>query len=73
MTRPQLKPRAKRSGRGGAREGAGRPPRGDAATPLYIRLTLEEREAYEMAAQREGKSLLEWARGTLSLRAAAHG
>lgn len=63
----------KRSGRGGAREGAGRPPRGDAATPLYIRLTVEEREAYEAAARAERLSLTDWARKALSLRAAAHG
>lgn len=69
------KPRASRPGpgRGGAREGAGRKPRGEAATPLYLRLTVEEREAYEEQARREGRTLLDWARNTLSLRAASSG
>ena len=73
MTRPPSKPRAKRSGPGGARPGAGRPARGEAATPLQIRVTVDERKALEMAAQREGKSLSEWARNALLLRAAANG
>ena len=75
MSRTSTKPRASRPGpgRGGAREGAGRKPRGEAATPLYLRLTVEEREAYEMQARREGMSLLDWTRNTLALRVAAWG
>lgn len=71
MTAP--KPKPKRPGRGGPREGAGRKPRGEMATPLLIRVTEEEREAYESAARSERLSLSDWARRTLSLRAAAGG
>jgi predicted HicB family RNase H-like nuclease len=40
---------------------------------LASRLSEAEHEACELAAQREGKSLSEWARMTLLLRAAACG
>lgn len=75
MTRPTTKLRASRSGpgRGGAREGAGRKPRGDPAPAIYVRVTAEERAACEVAAAREGMPFTEWARRALLLRAAAHG
>lgn len=40
---------------------------------ISTRLSEDERESCELAAQREGKSLSEWARNTLLLRAAAGG
>lgn len=58
-------------GRGGAREGAGRKPRGPSAPPITTYVTAPEREACELAASRERKTLSEWARNALLLRAAA--
>lgn len=60
-------------GRGGAREGAGRKPRGEMAAPLYVRVTAEERDALESAARRERKTLSDFVRNAAMLRAAASG
>lgn len=73
MTAAGSKPRAKRSGPGGTREGAGRPARGEAAPSIMIRVTVEEREECEQGAQREGKTLTAFVRDAALLRAATSG
>lgn len=76
MTRPPSKPRASRSGPSGETEPPakrrGRPPAGDIGRTqrLTTTLTPDEQETCELAAQRDGKTLSEWARNTLLLRAA---
>lgn len=53
----------------------GRPPAGDVGrvTQVTAKMTGPEREACELAAQREGKTLSEWLRNTALLRAYASG
>ena len=54
----------------------GRPPAGATGgrtTQVTAKLSPDERESCELAAQREGKTLSEWARDALLLRAAALG